>query len=153
MHIKIDDLHHRDVLALLNEHLESMYALSPAESVHALNLAELRSPAVTVWSAWQNDVLLGIGALKELDASHGEIKSMRTPTSRRRTGAGKAILAHIIHVSGRRGYRQLSLETGSTGDFVPARRLYESFGFTLCGPFGEYREDPNSLFMTRVLQQ
>lgn len=153
MHIKIDDLHHRDVLALLNEHLESMYALSPEESVHALNLGELRAPAVTVWTAWQNDVLLGIGALKELDPSHGEIKSMRTPTSRRRTGAGKAILAHIIYVSRRRGYSQLSLETGSTVDFVPARRLYERFGFTLCGPFGEYREDPNSLFMTRVLQQ
>ena len=128
-----------------------MYELSPPESVHALDLEKLRKPGITFWSAWEGALLLGCGALKELDCSHGEVKSMRTPTALRRKGAGRAILAHLIEVARSRSYERLSLETGSQEAFEPAQRLYESFGFARCGPFGEYREDPNSVFMTMRL--
>jgi putative acetyltransferase len=92
--------------------------------------------------------LLGCGALKELDAKHGEVKSMRTPNSLRRRGAGRAVLAHIIRVARSRGYERLSLETGSGEAFLPAQRLYASVGFEYCGPFAGYAEDPNSVFMS-----
>ncbi len=151
MKIKIDDLEHPAVHALLNEHLQNMYELSPLESVHALDLDKLRAPQITFWTIWEDDILLGCGALKELDPKHGEIKSMRTPAAQRRRGAGRAILAHIIEVAKGRAYERLSLETGSTDAFKPAQALYASFGFTECGPFGDYREDPNSFFMTLEL--
>jgi putative acetyltransferase len=153
MKIVIDDLQHPAVHALLNEHLEHMYELSPAESVHALNLEKLRVPEITFWTAWENDLLLGCGALKELDRRHGEIKSMRTPVAHRRKGAGRAILAHIIEVAKERSYVRLSLETGTADAFKPAQKLYESFGFKYCGPFDDYKEDPNSVFMTLRLDQ
>jgi putative acetyltransferase len=152
MEIKIDDLQHPAIHALLNEHLQNMYELSPPESVHALNLEKLRLPEITFWTAWEGDVLLGCGALKELDRKHGEIKSMRTPVAQRRKGAGRAILAHIIEVAKARGYERLSLETGTAEAFLPAQKLYSSFGFTTCGPFGDYRNDPNSVFMTLGLE-
>lgn len=148
MRIEIDDLSRPEIHDLLNEHLQSMYALSPPESVHALDLDKLRQPDITFWSAWDGAVLLGCGALKELSAKHGEIKSMRTPDALRRKGAGRAILAHIIEAARSRGYERLSLETGPMNGFTSAHMLYESFGFTCCGPFGEYVEDPHSVFMT-----
>lgn len=147
MRIESDDLSRPEIHALLNEHLQSMYQLSPPESVHALDLEKLRKPGITFWSAWDGSILLGCGALKELDRKHGEVKSMRTPNTLRRRGAGRTILAHIIQVARSRGYERLSLETGSMPAFKPAQKLYESFGFTYCGPFGEYVEDPNSVFM------
>jgi len=146
--IEIDDLSRPEIRALLNEHLQSMYELSPPESVHALDLDRLRKPGIAFWSAWEGPVLLGCGALKELDRTHGEVKSMRTPNALRRRGAGRAILAHIIEVARSRAYERLSLETGSMAAFRPAQQLYRSFGFTYCGPFGEYVEDPNSVFMS-----
>ena len=152
MKLKIGYLTHPSIHALLNEHLQSMYEMSPPESVHALNLEQLRKTEITFWSAWEGPLLLGCGALKELDRKHGEIKSMRTPNSHRRKGAGKAILAHIIEVAVSRTYERLSLETGSMEAFTPARTLYESFGFTYCGPFGEYTDDPNSMFMSKRLR-
>lgn len=148
MRIEIDDLTRPAIHALLNEHLQSMYALSPPESVHALDLSKLRSPDITFWSAWEGDELLGCGALKELNPSHGELKSMRTPQAIRRRGAGRAILEHALGVARARGYERLSLETGTVEAFVPAQRLYASVGFEVCGPFADYREDPYSLFMT-----
>ena len=151
MRIEIDDLSRPEVHALLNEHLQSMHALSPPESVHALDVDKLRRPEITFWTAWEGLVLLGCGALKELDGTHGEVKSMRTPSALRRRGAGKAIIAHIIAVAVSRSYKRLSLETGSHEAFKPAHKLYESFGFNYCGPFGEYSEDPNSVFMTKRL--
>jgi putative acetyltransferase len=151
MKIKLDDLSHPAIHALLNEHLQSMYELSPPESVHALDIESLRQPGITFWSAWDGVVLLGCGALKELDREHGEVKSMRTPNANRRQGAGRAILAHIVDVAQARSYRRLSLETGSMEAFKPAQKLYESFGFVYCGPFGDYAEDPYSVFMTRSL--
>jgi len=151
MKIEIDDLSRPEIQALLNEHLENMYKLSPPESVHALDLEQLRKPDITFWSAWEESLLLGCGALKELDARHGEIKSMRTAVAVRRQGVARAILAHIIAVARRRSYECLSLETGSMEAFTPAQKLYESFGFVYCGAFGEYTEDPNSVFMTMRL--
>jgi putative acetyltransferase len=148
MRIELDDLSRPQIHALLNEHLRNMYALSPPESVHALDLERLRSPEITFWTAWDGTLLIGCGALKELDSLHGEIKSMRTPEALRRRGAGRALLNHIIAVARTRGYQRLSLETGSMAAFRPAQQLYESAGFSFCGPFGEYHEDPNSAFMT-----
>ncbi len=151
MLIRIDNLTGPEIRALLEEHLRSMHALSPPESVHALDLSALRRPEITFWTAWSGGELLGCGALKELDPAHGEVKSMRTASTRRRQGVGRAMLQHILAEAGARGYARLSLETGSQAAFAPARNLYESFGFAYCGPFADYREDPNSVFMTRTL--
>lgn len=152
LRIERDDLAREVVHELLREHLANMRAISPPESVHALDLDRLRAPGITFWTAWDQSELVGCGALKELDARHGEIKSMRTPQAARRRGAGRAMLAHILEEAKARGYRRLSLETGSQPFFVPAQTLYRSFGFHECGPFGDYREDPNSTFMTLVLE-
>jgi len=151
MQIRPDDLNSPDVIALLQEHLQSMTLHSPPESIHALNLEALRRPEIGFWSAWQDDELLGCGALKRLDAQHAEIKSMRTVSTHLRKGVAAALLQHLLDEAQRRGYRWLSLETGSAAAFVPAHRLYTRFGFTFCGPFGGYIEDPYSVFMTREL--
>lgn len=148
MKIELDDLTRPQIHALLNEHLQNMYAVSPPESVHALDLERLRRPEISFWTAWDGGQLLGCGALKELDPTQGEIKSMRTPDALRRRGAGRALLNHIIAVARSRGYQRLSLETGSQDAFRAAQSLYASAGFTVCGPFGDYTLDPNSVFMT-----
>ena len=149
--IRRDDLSAPAVHALLHEHLRSLARLSPPESMHALGIEALRKPEITFWTAWSGEDLLGCGALKQLDAVHGEIKSMRTAAAHLRKGVGRAVLAHIVAEARRRSYARLSLETGSTPEFVPAQRLYEGFGFERCGPFGEYREDPFSVYMSRLL--
>ena len=151
MRIEIDDFSRSEVRDLLAEHLRNMHALSPPESVHALNLDGLKASDVTFWTVWRGDELLGCGALKALGARHGEVKSMRTPAGKRRQGAGRRVLAHIIDVARARGYERLSLETGAAASFQPAHRLYESHGFRRCGPFGVYPNDPNSVFMTLEL--
>ncbi len=148
MRIETDDLTRPAVHDLLNEHLQHMHSLSPAESVHALNLEKLRHPDITFWTAWDGTELLGCGALKQLDARSGEVKSMRTPTALRRRGAGRALLAHIIDEAKSRGCTSLWLETGAVQAFRPAQKLYESFGFVTCGPFADYSLDPYSVFMT-----
>jgi putative acetyltransferase len=151
MLIRVDDLTGPEIRALLEEHLRNMHELSPPESVHALDLAALRRPEITFWTAWDGRTLLGCGALKELDRTHGEVKSMRTASAHRRKGVGRAMLVHIIAEARARSYARLSLETGSMAAFLPARMLYESFGFTSCAPFADYTDDPNSAFMTRTL--
>ncbi|RPI06471.1 MAG: GNAT family N-acetyltransferase [Ignavibacteriae bacterium] len=151
MNIRIDDLSGPEVRALLEEHLQNMYEITPPESVHALDIDALRSPEITFWTAWSEGQLLGCGALKELDSTHGEVKSMRTSMNHRRKGVGRAILMHIIAESRKRSYTRLSLETGAMKEFKPARQLYSSFGFTYCPPFADYIEDPNSVFMTLKL--
>jgi putative acetyltransferase len=148
MDIKIDDLTGTKVAELVGEHLHGMTLNSPPESIHALNLEQLRKPEITFWSAWEGNELLGCGALKELDGQHGEIKSMRTSSSHLRKGIAKLLLNHIIEEAKQRGYQRLSLETGSMEAFEPARRLYASFGFSYCQPFSDYIEDTNSVFMT-----
>ncbi|HSH90543.1 MAG TPA: GNAT family N-acetyltransferase [Ramlibacter sp.] len=137
---------------MLQEHLDNMYELSPPESVHALDLSKLRGPDISFWTVWDDTVLLGCGALKQLSPTHGEVKSMRTPQVLRGKGAGRAVLTHIVAEARSRGYRRLSLETGSQDEFKPAQKLYSSFGFTTCGPFADYKEDPYSVFMTLELQ-
>ena len=151
MRVEIDDPERPDVYALLEEHLRNMYELSPPESVHALDVSRLKGPDITFWSVRDGDTLLGCGALKEIDPEHGEVKSMRTPQALRRRGAGRAVLIHILSEARRRGYKRLSLETGSMDVFLPAQKLYESFGFTYCGPFADYKPDPYSVFMTLTL--
>lgn len=151
MRIEVDDLSRSAVQVLLRQHLKEMQETSPPESMHALDLEQLRRPEITFYSAWADDALLGFGAIKQLDCDHAEIKSMRTAPTSLRTGVGKALLTHIIEVARERGYLRLSLETGSGGPFVPAQKLYANFGFVLCGPFDQYCEDPNSVFMTKVL--
>ena len=151
MQILVDDLTSPEIHQLLEEHLRSMFEHSPAESCHALDLEGLRKPEITFWSLRDDGELMGCGALKELDPQHGEIKSMRTVTAHLRKGVAAKILTHIIEEARRRKYRRLSLETGSMPAFDAARRLYEQFGFTYCGPFGDYREDPYSKFMTKEL--
>ena len=147
MRIEIDDLARPQVHALLEEHLSNMYELSPPEQVFALDLAKLRATDITFWTVWDEENLIGCGALKELSPTHGEIKSMRTPAAARGRGAGRAILAHIISVARQREYRTLSLETGTHAAFEPAHNLYRSKGFAMSGPFGNYRPDPHSVFM------
>jgi putative acetyltransferase len=151
MKIIVDDLHGSEITALLRDHLAACIANSPPGSMHALDIDALRSPGVTFWSAWDGGELLGCGALRELDSVHAEVKSMRTATAHLRKGVASAIVAHLIDEAKRRGYRRLSLETGSQDEFAPARRLYMKFGFVECGPFGAYVQDPNSTFMTRAL--
>lgn len=149
MEIRVDDLSGPEIIELLHEHLRCMEQVSPPESRHALNLDGLRKPEITFWTIWNGSDLAGCGALKELDAHHAEIKSMRTASAHLRKGVASQMLRHIFDEAKRRGYRRLSLETGSFDYFAPARKLYASFGFTPCGPFATYKEDPNSVFMTK----
>jgi putative acetyltransferase len=149
--IKIDDLTGPEIATLLAEHLASMREVSPPESSHALDLEELRKPDVTFWTIWQSGELIGCGALKELDSEHGEVKSMRTVQGHVRKGVATLVLRQIMAEARRRGYRRLSLETGSMAYFEPARRLYRKHGFKDCPPFDGYVEDPNSVFMTLQL--
>ena len=151
MNIKVDDLSGPEIHELLREHLRSMALYSPPESVHALDIEGLRKPEITFWTVWDDGELLGCGALKELDSRHAEIKSMRTSSPHLRKGVATNLLSHILEEARRRGYSRISLETGSMEAFEPARKLYASFGFTYCGPFADYVEDPYSLFMTREL--
>ena len=151
LEIRIDDLTSPAVGRLLAEHVANMRALSPPCSVHAHDVDRLRQPDITFWSVWDGDALVGCGALKQLDPSHGEIKSMRTAAAHLRKGVASTLMRHVLDEARRRGYRRLSLETGSTQDFSPAHHLYASFGFERCGPFADYEEDPFSVFMTRAL--
>lgn len=151
MLIKIDDLNGSEIRELLEEHLRNMHEISPPESVHALDLEGLRQTEITFWTVWEDNELLGCGALKELDSEHGEIKSMRTSARHLRRGVARTLLTHILEEARRRGYTRLSLETGSMAAFDAARSLYSSFGFNYCAPFADYVEDPNSVFMTREL--
>ena len=151
MRIIEDDLTGVEIRALLETHFAGMLANSPAESCHFLDFDGLNAPDVTFWSIWDVEKLAGCGALKELSNDHGEIKSMRTHGDHLRKGAGTGMLIHIISEGRRRRYQRLSLETGSSEGFLPARTLYEAHGFEYCTPFGDYVEDPFSRFMTLAI--
>jgi putative acetyltransferase len=151
MDIQVGKLRSKEVFSLLKDHHEDMLNHSPAESVHALDLSALEKPSITLWSLWINQELAGIGALKELDKEHGEIKSMRTSSKHLRKGVADKLLAHIIKQSQVRSYKTLSLETGTAVAFLPAQKLYNKFGFQECKPFSNYQEDPFSLFMEKGL--
>ncbi|HET9831250.1 MAG TPA: GNAT family N-acetyltransferase [Vicinamibacterales bacterium] len=152
LRIERDDLSRPQVLALLEEHLRNMHELSPPDKVFAFDANKLKAPDVTFWTAWKGEQLVGCAALKELSSTQGEIKSMRTPKALRRTGAGRALLHHIVDVARSRAYRVLYLETGSHAAFQPAQMLYRSAGFELCGPFGQYCDNGNSVFMSLLLK-
>ena len=151
MRIEVDDVSSPQVLALLAEHLRNMHELSPQEYVFAFDAKKLRAPGVTFWTAWKDEVLLGCVALKELSLTEGELKSMRTPERLRGKGVGRALLNHVLQVARERGYQQLFLETGSHPAFLPAQTLYRSVGFRECGPFGDYKENGFSVFMSLSL--
>ena len=153
MHIVEGGLDDPRVVALLHTHLTRARAETARGSAHALDLSGLRAPGMTFWSAWDGDAVVGVGALKRLSADHGEIKSMHTAEAARGQGVGSEMLRHIIAAARARGMSRLSLETGSWAYFAPARKLYARHGFVECGPFGDYREDPNSVFMTRGLEE
>ncbi len=146
-----DQLDGAEIAALLQLHLDEMHRNSPACSVHALPIEGLRADDVTFWSAWDGAELAGCGALRELAPDHGEIKSMRAAPAYRSREVGRAVLDHLIGEARARGYARLSLETGRSGAFEPAQRLYAANGFTVSVPFGSYQPDPFSLFMTRLL--
>ena len=146
-----DDLAGEATRALVRRHLAGMQENSPAESVHAFDVDKLRAPGVTLWSAWSGDEIAGCCALKQLDATRGELKSMRVADGFLGRGVGRAMLTFLVEEARRRGMQTLWLETGSAPAFVPALKLYESAGFEGCGPFGDYVNDPFSIFMTRTL--
>ena len=148
MKIEEDDPHRPAVTRLLKAHLELMRSLSPPESVHALDLDALCAPSVTFWTAREGDQTLACGALRELDPTHGEIKSMHTSSLTRGRGLGEAMLRHIMNVARERGYERLSLETGRPETFGAAQRLYARHGFSECPPFADYTDDPFSLCMS-----
>ena len=138
MKIILGDFDDERVLALLREHLAGMHANTPAGHVYALDLSGLRVPAVTFVTAWVGEDLLGCGAIKELDATSGELKSMRTASAHLRKGVGAALLEHLLALARARGYRRVSLETGSGAAFEPALALYRKYGFANGGAFGDY---------------
>jgi putative acetyltransferase len=149
--IAVDSPGAADVRALLARHLEFTTATSPPEDMHALDADRLRDPDVTFFSFRSGGELLGVGALKRLDGQHAEVKSMHTAAQARGRGIGRAMVGHLIGVARQRGYRRVSLETGSMPEFAPARALYASAGFAPCPPFGAYVPSPNSTFMTMEL--
>lgn len=151
MNIKHDDLSSGDVIALLEEHLKDMYATSPPESVHALDVTALKSPDITFFSAWQGDVVAGCVAIRKLSNTEAELKSMRTVAAFRNKGVATQLLTFVIEFAIANGYQTLSLETGTQGYFNAARQLYAKNGFKDCEPFGNYQLDPNSHFMTKPL--
>lgn len=151
LEFRVDDLTGAATQALVTQHLAGMHENSPPESVHAFDLGKLRRPDVTFWSGWAGGEIAVMGALKRIDAANGEIKSMRVADAYLGKGAGRAMLHHIIAEARRAGIGTLWLETGSAPAFVPALKLYESAGFATCGPFGDYKPDPFSVFMTRTL--
>jgi len=149
--ISIDDPRAKDVLELLEHHLAFANSHTPPEDVHALDVDGLLDPAVMLFSFRLKGELLGVGALKQLDGSHAELKSMHTAQVARGQGIGRAMVDHLIGVARDRGFHRVSLETGSMPAFAPARSLYANAGFRPCGPFGDYRPSRNSTFMTLSL--
>ena len=141
------------VLDLLRIHLTNARAQTAPGSAHALDVAGLQAPGISFWTIWDDEALLGCGALKRLSADHGEVKSMHTAQAMRRKGVGSAMLAHIIATARAGGMSRLSLETGSWDYFVPARALYARHGFVVCGPFADYVLDPNSVYMSLDLHE
>jgi len=149
--IRKDDLSSNESQSIVREHMAGMLANTPPESVHALPLDKLRQAHITFWTAWLGTELCGCGALQTLDHLHGEVKSMRTREKFLRQGVGQAVLSHIVREASARGLKILSLETGSSESFSAARSMYLRNGFEICGPFGDYKLDPHSVFMTKLL--
>jgi putative acetyltransferase len=146
-----DDLSGEPTRRLIARHLAGMRANSPVDAVHALDVDALRQPGVTFWSAWSGNEIAGCGALKQLDAERGELKSMRVADDFLGQGVGRALLEYLISEARGKGMTSLWLETGSSAAFTPAIRMYETAGFVRCGAFDGYVENPFSIFMTRAI--
>lgn len=151
MHIERGNLADPRIVSLLRHHFDMCHAVTPPGSAHVFDVSRLAAPEIDFWAAWDGDTLLGLGAMKPLSETHGEVKSMHTAEAARRRGVASALLRHIIATSRERGLKRLSLETGSFGYFEPAVALYKAHGFAECPPFANYRPDPNSVFLTRTL--
>lgn len=140
-----------EVEDIITAHNRFCNAISPEDSCHNLTSAELDIPEITLWGAWSEDRLLGIGGLKMLSPGQGEIKSMHTLSAARGSGVGRTLLAEILAYASDQGLKTLWLETGTAPAFAPARTLYAAMGFTECPPFGTYVDDPHSAFFTKDL--
>jgi putative acetyltransferase len=140
-----------DVRSLVERHLEFGWSHSPPEDAHALDADDLLDPSITLFCFRTSDELLAVGALKQLDERHAELKTMHTAERARRRGIGRAMLMHLLAVARERQFQRVSLETGPTDAFVPARALYASVGFAPCKPFGDYRLSPKSTYMTMTI--
>jgi len=151
--IREDDLNGPEIIALIETHVAHMSGQSPKECCHVLNIDALRVPEITFWSVWDGDQLVGCGALKEIASNHGEIKSMHTAAVHRGRGVGNKVLAHIVAEATNRGYNRLSLETGSTDGFEPALNMYRNAGFKSAEPFGDYAENPFTVFLALDLPE
>jgi putative acetyltransferase len=149
--IAADDPRKPDVQALLASHRAFALGQTPPEHAFALDAAGLLDPAITFFSLREDGSLLGIGAIRRLDPHHAEIKSMHTAEAARGRGIGRAMLTHLLDIARACGFRQVSLETGTTAAFEPARALYASAGFVPCGPFGDYQPSQDNCFMTLAL--
>ena len=149
--VRQDDLSSVESQSIVREHMAGMLQNTPLESVHALPLHKLQQDHVTFWTAWVGSVLCGCGALQRLDHKQGEVKSMRTREKFLRQGVGQAVLSRIVAEAQSRGWERLSLETGSAASFAAARSMYIKNGFQICGPFGDYKLDPHSVFMSKQL--
>lgn len=145
--IRLDNLNGEEIAEFLQQHIADMKAVSPPESKHALDIEGLRGSDITFWTVYEDNRLVGCGALKEIDSCQGEVKSMRVRASSRGAGIGSELVNHIVEVARKRRYHTLKLETGSMTFFEPARNLYLKHGFSYCGPFGDYTQDPHSVFM------
>ena len=139
------------VIAMLKFHFDTNISVTPAGSAHVFDVSRLKAPDISFWSTWDGDILMGTGALKRMDAENGEVKSMHTLQTSRRSGVGQAMLLHIVAAAKSMGLKQLWLETGSFEFFAPARALYAKHGFVECEPFVGYKPDKNSTFMTRTI--
>lgn len=153
MEIKQGMLHDQRIIHLIEDHMTLMEEFSPPSAYHHLDLHEYEDPELTLWSAWENDQLLGIGALKELTPTHAELKSVKTHPDHLREGVAQQLVGYIIKQAVERGYKRVSLETGSQEEFQPAIRFYKSTGFKPCAPFADYTEDPASYFMTQNIEE
>ncbi len=151
LQIKQGGLDHEQVIAMLKFHFDTNISVTPKGSAHVFDISRLKAPDISFWSAWDGDRLMGVGALKRINARDGEVKSMHTLQTVRRSGVGAAILRHIMAEAKAMGLSRLLLETGSFDFFAPARALYGRHGFSECAPFEGYRPDPNSTFMMRAI--
>ena len=151
MRIELDDLQGPETIAFLEAHVAQLRSLSPPESTHALDLDGLRAHDVRFWTALDDGEVVGCAALKTLDPTHAELKSMRTAAHRTRQGIAARLVQHVLDEAGSAGFARISLETGAEDFYAPARALYARLGFDYCEPFGDYLPDPLSVFMTRAL--
>jgi putative acetyltransferase len=151
MELREGGLDDRRVIDLIAHHLAEARGSTPQDNAHALGAEALRHPDISFWSAWDGEALLGFGALRQLSADHGEIKSMRTAPDQLRRGVGRAILMHLVALARTRGYTRVSLETGTARMFEAANRLYEAAGFVDGPAFGGYPDSPHNRFMTMAL--